>query len=36
MKTALTPSAYRVLVVLGLAVTLGLSMGCKRDPNKVK
>ena len=36
MKIALTPSAYRALVVLGLAVTLGLSMGCKRDPNKEK
>jgi len=36
MKTSLTPAAYRVLVVLGLAVTLGLNMGCKRDPNKLK
>ena len=36
MKKSLTPATYRVLVVLGLAVTLGLNMGCKRDPNKLK
>lgn len=36
MKITLTPAAYRVSVVLGLAVTLGLNMGCKRDPNKLK
>ncbi|MEO8735918.1 MAG: tetratricopeptide repeat protein, partial [Edaphobacter sp.] len=36
MKISLTPAAYRVLVILGLALTLGLNMGCKRDPNKLK
>lgn len=36
MKRSLTPARYRVFVVLGLAVTLGLNMGCKRDPNKLK
>jgi tetratricopeptide (TPR) repeat protein len=36
MKITLTPAAYRVSVVLGLALVLGLNMGCKRDPNKLK
>lgn len=36
MKISLTPATYRILAVLGLAVTLGLNMGCKRDPNKLK
>jgi tetratricopeptide (TPR) repeat protein len=36
MKRILSPAAYKVTVVLGLALVLGLNLGCKRDPNKLK
>lgn len=36
MKTSTTPKAFRIITALALSLVLGTTLGCHRDPNKVK
>src|ERR1700729_1555798 len=36
MRISLVPAALRVSAVLVVSLALGLTMGCHRDPNKLK
>ena len=36
MRTSMTPAAFRISSILALSLVLGSSLGCHRDPNKVK
>lgn len=36
MRTSATPAAFRISSILALSLVLGSSLGCHRDPNKVK
>jgi tetratricopeptide (TPR) repeat protein len=36
MRTSLAPAAFRISAVLGISLVIGATLGCHRDPNKVK
>ena len=36
MKTSTAPKAFRITTALALALVIGATLGCHRDPNKVK
>ncbi|HEU5339639.1 tetratricopeptide repeat protein [Edaphobacter sp.] len=36
MRTTTAPSAFRITAILACSLVLGSSLGCHRDPNKVK
>lgn len=36
MRTSTSPAAFRITAILACSLVLGTSLGCRRDPNKVK